>query len=144
MQLAPHPRRPRGAPGAARACARAPRPGGRLALAILAELAAVSAAGPVRPLPDVREIDGWVYSSLPIEVRLGDGALEVRRLRQLVAPDGTLQRAARLDPPRPLDAAELEAEARAAGSAARRERIAIPATEDHVGSIVVVMERRDG
>ena len=42
------------------------------------------------PLPDVAEIDGWVYSSLPVELRAEDGRIVLARLRQIVTPDGDL------------------------------------------------------
>ena len=62
-------------------------PGGVFAAALLAEQAdAVSHGNP--PLPDVLERDGWVYSSLPLEVRDVGGRLELRRLRQTVSPAG--------------------------------------------------------
>jgi len=116
------------------------RPGGLAALAIVPELPAAEAGTP--PLPDAREVDGWVYSSLPVETRLDDGAIVIRRLRQTVSPDGELSeeldevRLARLDPD------EVEREARTAGlrPAGRRE---IPATPDHVGSTAVLLERGD-
>ena len=43
------------------------RPGGRVAVAIVDgdARAPIEAAPP--PLPDVREVDGWVYSSLPLD-----------------------------------------------------------------------------
>ena len=44
-------------------------------------------------LPDVRELDGWVYSSLPLEVAVAGGGIEVRRLRQLVSPGRRAHRA---------------------------------------------------
>ena len=44
------------------------RAGGRAALAIVEELPLPEAGG--APRPDVREVDGWVYSSLPIEARV--------------------------------------------------------------------------
>jgi SAM-dependent methyltransferase len=113
-------------------------PGGVFAAALLA-----TTAGPAEhgnpPLPDVLERDGWVYSSLPVEVRGLDGGLELRRLRQVVSPEGTLSErtdAIRLDD---LDAARFEAEAAAAGIEPR-ERLEIPPTADHVGSIVCVLE----
>jgi hypothetical protein len=43
-------------------------------------------------LPDMRELDGWVYSSEPLWVQVGDEVLTVRRLRERVAPDGKMER----------------------------------------------------
>ncbi len=42
------------------------------------------------PLPDVREEDGWVYSSTPVDVREENGATAIDRLRQAVSPSGEL------------------------------------------------------
>jgi SAM-dependent methyltransferase len=112
--------------------------GGAFALAILAD-GALAAAPASPPLPDVLERDGYVYSSLPVEIRDLGGALEVRRLRQLVSPGGELREeidVVRLDL---LTAAQLEAEAAAAGLTAR-ERIEVAPTADHVGSTIVVLE----
>jgi len=91
------------------------------------------------PLPDVAEIDGWIYSSLPVELRIQDGRIVVSRLRQIVAPDGDLtdERAdLRLEM---VDADSLAAEAADAGlrSAGLTE---IPPTDTHVGSAVVFLE----
>jgi SAM-dependent methyltransferase len=112
--------------------------GGTFALAILAEDAL--AAKPASPLlPDVLERDGYVYSSLPIEVRDAGAAIDVRRLRQLVSPSGELREetdSVRLDL---LPAAQLEAEAGAVGLVPR-ERIEVSPTSDHVGSTIVVLE----
>jgi len=119
-------------------CRAALAPGGTLALALLAEAIAVPAAGPPL-LPDVREIDGWVFSSQPIEVREVGGGVEVRRLRQRVSPDGSLSESLDVVRLEPLSAQRLESEARAAGLEPR-ERVEVPPTEDHVGSTVVVLE----
>jgi SAM-dependent methyltransferase len=116
------------------------RPGGTFAAALLIDDAATVAVGPTfPPLPDVRELDGWVYSSLPTEVAAVPGGLEIRRLRQVVSPGGELseeREAIRLER---LTADEFEAEAVAAGLAARR-RLEVGATEEHVGSVICVFE----
>jgi SAM-dependent methyltransferase len=114
------------------------RAGGVFAAALLADDATVDGRGGGSVLPDVRELDGWVWSSLPLEVAVADGGIEVRRLRQLVSPSGELtERTAsvhldRLGP----EAFELEAEAL---GFERRERIAVPPTADHVGSVICVL-----
>jgi SAM-dependent methyltransferase len=113
-------------------------PGGVFAAALLAGGAdAVGHGNP--PLPDVLERDGWVYSSLPIEVRALEGGLEVRRLRQLVSPDGALTEETDAIVLDHLDPERFEAEAVGAGLEPR-ERVEIPPTPDHVGSIVCVLE----
>lgn len=139
-----------GGPAERNAClariARHLRPGGRAALALVENVQAGSNrsadGSPAEPVavPDSREVDGWVWSSLPLETALADGEIVVRRLRQTVSPAGELSEA--LDEVRlaPLDTAALEREAEAAGlrGAGRRE---IPPTDDHVGSTVVLLER---
>jgi SAM-dependent methyltransferase len=114
-------------------------PGGVVAIAIADQLDLFDAAeGEVSVLPDVRELDGVVYSSCPTAVREdGDGFLLVRN-REVVSADGRLSRQrdeTRIDA---LGAAQLEREAAAVGlSAAGRERVA--PTADHVGSAVVIL-----
>ena len=119
-------------------CAAVLRPGGALALAILAAIPVVEPSA--EPLvPDMREVGAWIFASQPIDVRQVPGGIEIERVRQLVSPAGDLVEtpdAIHLDA---LSAAELEAEAAAAGFTPR-ERMAIPPTEDHVGSTVVVLE----
>ena len=92
------------------------------------------------PLPDVREVDGWVYSSLPLTATLDDGAIAVRRLRQTVSPQGELSEELDEVRLRLISAEQLEAEARSAGLTPAG-RHAIPATDDHVGSAVVLLAR---
>jgi SAM-dependent methyltransferase len=113
------------------------RPGGLLALAIVD--GAQSGAPPSPPLPDVRERDGWVYSSLPLGVRLEDDSLLVGRLRQAVSPDGRLRESESAVRLQILSPAALEDEARVTGlrPAGRRR---IDASEAHVGSTVVLLE----
>jgi SAM-dependent methyltransferase len=116
------------------------QPGGVFAAAILAD-DAIPRAGGSPPLPDVLERDDHVFSSLPLEVRDAGAGIEVRRLRQLVSPAGELDE--RIDVTRldRLTASTLEREGRAVGLEPG-ERIEVPATADHVGSTIVVMEAR--
>jgi precorrin-6B methylase 2 len=68
-------------------------PGGTIALTVVDETTLLSAgASSTQILPDMRELDGWVYSSEPLWVQVGDEVLTVRRLRERVAPDGQLER----------------------------------------------------
>jgi hypothetical protein len=112
------------------------RAGGLAAFAIVEEMAVAADAA---PLPDVREVDGWVYSSLPVGADVGREAIAVRRLRQTVAPGGELSEELDEVRLRRLDAATLEREAREAGlrPAGRRP---VPVTAEHVGSTVVLLE----
>lgn len=113
-------------------------PGGRIALAIVERLPLESEGPP--PLPDVREVDGWVYSSLPLDaVDIGE-EIVIRRLRQTVSPTGELSEEGNEIRIRTLSADELEVEAVSSGFVPlpRRE---IAATDLHVASTVVVLER---
>jgi SAM-dependent methyltransferase len=113
-------------------------PGGLAAFAIVEEMP--EPVDPSPPLPDTREVDGWVYSSLPIEAYVGNGEIHVRRLRQTVSPAGELTEEQHELSLRELDAPTLEGEARRAGLAAAGRRT-VPPTVDHVGSTVVLLEK---
>jgi SAM-dependent methyltransferase len=110
--------------------------GGLAAFAIVESMPVAVDSPP--PLPDTREVDGWVYSSLPIEAVAGDGEIRVRRLRQTVSPPGELSEVVDEVVLRELDAATLEGEAAEAGLRAAGRR-SIPATDAHVGSTVVLL-----
>ena len=112
-------------------------PGGRIAAAIVEDAQIGVPESP--PLPDVRELDGWVYSSLPLGVRSEDGSLVVERLRQAVSPDGALSETRGVDRLRILDADLLESEAHEAGLTPVR-RLVVEPTQAHIGSTVVVLE----
>jgi SAM-dependent methyltransferase len=114
------------------------RPGGRLAAAILDGVPGETEGSPV-PLPDVREVDGNVYSSLPVEIAAEDERLELRRLRQAVSAAGELDESEHTESLWILEPARLEDEGQAAGLRAA-ERIAVPAIDGYVGSVIVVME----
>jgi SAM-dependent methyltransferase len=113
-------------------------PGGLAAFAIVESMPSPADALP--PLPDTREVDGWVYSSLPIETAIDGGRIRVRRLRQTVSPAGELSEELDEVVLHALDAATLEGEARPAGLHPAGRRTIAP-TEDHVGSTVVLLER---
>lgn len=89
------------------------------------------------PLPDTREVDGWVYSSLPIEAGIDADVLRARRLRQTVSPDGELSEELDEILLTMLDRPTLEREAEAAGLQPAGVR-AVPPSADHVGSTVVL------
>jgi hypothetical protein len=115
-------------------------PGGRFAVA-LAELdEAVSPDGAAPPLPDVGERDGWVFSSLPLDVRPEAGGVAVERLRQLVSPEGRLFEERHTQLLDSLSADAFAAEAAAVGLE-MEERRDVAETPDHVGSTVLVCRR---
>jgi SAM-dependent methyltransferase len=89
-------------------------------------------------LPDVGQREGWVFSSRPLRVRPEGAALVVERLRQTVSPQGELseeRHETRLDVVEPE---RFEAEAADAGLALV-DRRPVPPTDDHVGSVVVLL-----
>lgn len=93
------------------------------------------------PLPDVREVDGWVYSSLPITiVGFAGPQLVLSRLRQTVSPDGDLREETNEVRLLFVEPDELEAEAESVGFVPLGRRL-IPETEAHMGSTVVLLER---
>jgi SAM-dependent methyltransferase len=112
------------------------RPDGRFAAAILEGMPEPDDSPP--PLPDVREVDGWVYSSLAVEAAVGPEEILIRRLRQVVSPGGELEEELNEVRITTFPASQLEAEAAAAGLTPL-ERHEIPATDIHVGSTVVVL-----
>jgi SAM-dependent methyltransferase len=122
------------------ACARgALVPGGAVAIAITDKLELYNPDdGLPIPLPDMRELDGVVYSSQPTAVRELDDAYVLERLRETISRHGertTEHDVVRIDR---LSPATLEREAGAAGLTPMGRRL-IPETGDHVGSVVVIL-----
>ena len=114
-------------------------PGGVLAIAIAEVLEPYEVIdGWPAPLPDVREIDGVVYSSQPIAVRADDGGFVLERRRETVSPAGArtvAQDLIRLDG---VNVEDLEREGSAAGfTPAGRDQVA--ETADYSGSEVVIL-----
>src|SRR5687768_7204 len=115
------------------------RPGGLFAAALANPFEDWSDEESLPPLPDVREEDGWVYSSTPIAVRRATRSFVIERNRQAVSPSGEIteeRSTLELDSVSP---AELEAEAESAGFEPRR-RLSVAPTQDYVGSDVVLLE----
>lgn len=113
-------------------------PGGLAAFAIVESMDAPIDAAP--PLPDTREIDGWVYSSLPVDALVDSRSIWVRRLRQTVSPQGELAEELYEVGLCSLDPARLEREAHEAGLRPAG-RLTVPPTDAHVGSTVVLLEK---
>jgi predicted O-methyltransferase YrrM len=115
-------------------------PGGVLALTLVDETTMLSSgAASTQILPDMRELDHWVYSSEPLWVQVGDGALTVRRLREIVSPEGRMERDIHDEILHRVDADTLEREAGDAGfrPAGRRQ---ISSGENEADSTVVLLE----
>jgi SAM-dependent methyltransferase len=112
--------------------------GGRLSIAISEQLELYEAdSGTGAPLPDIRELDGVLYSSQPTAVREDPRGFVLERRRERVDAEGrrTVERdVIRIDA---LTADQLEREAVEIGLE-RAGRVEIPPTADHVGSTVVM------
>lgn len=115
-------------------------PGGRAAFAIVEEMPVVSAEEAAAPLPDVRQVEDWVYSSLPLPPEVDEETIVLRRLRQTVDPDGKMSEELNEIELCMLSAETLEQEAIEVGLRPI-ERRQIQATEAHVGSTVVILEK---
>lgn len=115
------------------------RSGGVLAAAIAEDLPGFEPGdSSIPPLPDVRERDGWVYSSLPVATRNEKRHIVLERRREAIAPHGgrtVSEDVVRLDR---VSVRELENEARAAGFRPGRP-VSVPPTEEHVGSEVAIL-----
>jgi hypothetical protein len=107
------------------------------ALSQALELFEVVEGGPA-PLPDLCEREGVVYASRPTAVRAAGEGFILERRREVVSTTGELTaelNRIRLDR---LSAGELEREAADAGLRAAGRRM-IAATDEHVGSVVVML-----
>jgi SAM-dependent methyltransferase len=93
----------------------------------------------VPPPPDMREIDGWLYSSQSVALFPIDHgrAIAIDRIRTAVTPEGEQRRSTARVRLEMLDPDVLEAEMEKAGLELQERRI-IPATDEYVGSVVVV------
>lgn len=115
-------------------------PGGRFAAALADPFEGVPVQDAEPPAPDVRERDGWVFSSTPIAVRGEEGATVIERLRQTVSPEGRLDEVVssiRLDEASADDLEHLAASMRFRALTRRH----IPPTGDYVGSVVAILEK---
>ena len=115
-------------------------PGGTIALTVVDETTLLSSGtAATQILPDMRELDGWVYSSEPLWVQVGDEVLTVRRLRERVSPEGEIERTVHDDVLHRVSPERLEAEAEEARlcSAGRRQ---IGSGPNEADSTVVLIE----
>jgi SAM-dependent methyltransferase len=112
---------------------------GALAVALAEELEPYEGLEPSgSPLPDMCELDGVVYSSLPTAVRAEPAGFVLERRRETVTAAGertVTEHAIRLDR---LTQTQLEREAGAAGLVPAG-RARVPATDDYAGSEVVIV-----
>ncbi len=114
-------------------------PGGLAAFTVVEEVPTLPEGETEPPIPDVRQIDDRVYSSLPLPPQVREGEIVLQRLRQIVAPDGALSEEVDEVVLQALTAETIEQEASEMGlvPVGRRQ---IPATEEHAGSAVVLLE----
>lgn len=115
-------------------------PGGAFAAAISDLDEAIAPDDALPPLPDVGEREGWVYSSLPLDVRPEPGGVAVEWLRQVVAPGGELTERRHTQVLETLTPDQLAREAAAHGlrPEARHE---IAHTTEYIGSTVMLCRR---
>lgn len=117
-------------------------PGGVFAAALLDESVPLGSGEP-DPLPDVREVDGWVHSSLPLDVSVSGETIAILRLRSVVSPAGELSEERHETRLYRFGHAELSAEAERCGLRTAAVE-PIGQTEDHVASVAVLLGRGDG
>jgi SAM-dependent methyltransferase len=113
-------------------------PGGLLAVAITAALEDFGDLDGELPPPDVAAFADWRFASQPTAVRALPGATRIERVRRASAPDGSVTEEDDVIELAELTVARLEAEALAAGFTPEPARV-IPATDEHVGSEVVML-----
>ncbi|MDO8210564.1 class I SAM-dependent methyltransferase [Conexibacter sp. CPCC 206217] len=113
-------------------------PGGLMAAALADALEGFDAEHTEPPLPDIVELDGWVYVSQPLAVRPGDDGTAIERIRQWVSPDGRREAEGDTIVLDVLTADQLTAEGVAAGLRDAG-RTSVEQTEEHVGSEVVLL-----
>lgn len=115
------------------------RPDGVLAIAISEMLELYEVLdGDLGPTPDICEIDGVVYSSHPTAVRAAGDGFVIERRREVASARGERKVSRdeiRLDR---LSLRQLQREATLVGLSSRGHAI-VPATEDYVGSTVVML-----
>jgi SAM-dependent methyltransferase len=112
-------------------------PGGLLAVAITAAMEDFGELAEL-PEPDRGAVADWRFASQPTAVRALPAATRIERVRRSFAPDGGVIEEDDVIELAHLTVEQLEAEARAAGFSPEPART-IPATEEHVGSEVVLL-----
>jgi len=94
--------------------------------------------GEVKPLPDMREADGWLWFSQPVAIRARPDGFAIERVREVVSPAGDRTVTDDVIVLHKVLPEDLEEAGRAAGLEVL-ERRRIPETDDYVGSEVVVL-----
>jgi precorrin-6B methylase 2 len=115
-------------------------PGATIALAVVDESTLLTSGAASRQiLPDMREVDGWVFSSEPLWVQVSETALTIRRIRERVSPEGRIERQVHDELLYRVSPERLEGEAEGVGltPAGRRQ---ISYGPDEADSTVVLLE----
>jgi SAM-dependent methyltransferase len=115
-------------------------PGGLLAAALTGEIEVFDEAYPLPP-PDVTEQHGRRFTSQPVVQREEDGRLVIKRFREIDGPGREYSHEVDVIHLDVVGIDEFEAEARAEGFAAEPRRTIEP-TDEHVGSVVVMLRGR--
>jgi SAM-dependent methyltransferase len=115
------------------------QPGGLFAAALADPFEGIPAGEAIPPMPDIRDVDGWVYASTPVAVRREQATAAIDRHRQSVSPTGEISEWVATIELDLVSADELESEAADCGFRAR-ERGWVPDTADWIGSTVVMLE----
>ena len=115
--------------------------GSKLCAIVVDESSFASADLGPKPLPDMREVADWVYSSEPLWVEVDAHRIRVRRLRERVSPEGEIDRSVHDDALERISPAALEAEAESAGFDAA-ERRTMRTSSSEADSIAVILKRR--
>jgi SAM-dependent methyltransferase len=116
--------------------------GGLLSAALTGELEVFDEAFPLPP-PDITERDGRRFSSQPLVQREEDGRVVIKRFREIDGPGGEYAHEVDVIHLDVVAIDEFEAQAAAEGFAIEPRR-EIPATDEHVGSVVVFLRAPEG
>ena len=114
-------------------------PGGVFAAALADPFEGIPDGDVVPPMPDIRDVDGWVYASTPVAVRRERATAAIDRHRQSVSPAGEISEWVATIQLDLVSADELEAEAADHGFRTRK-RGWVPETAEWTGSTVVILE----
>lgn len=115
-------------------------PGASVAITVVDESTLLSAgAAATQILPEMREVEGWVYSSEPLWVQATDAELRVRRLRERVSPGGEMKRTVHDELLHRLSPERLRIEAEQAGLRPAGLR-SVRSGPNEADSIVVLLE----
>jgi SAM-dependent methyltransferase len=113
-------------------------PNGLVACAMATELDAFDSTTCILPLPDHAVIDGTSWFSQPVALRDVGDRMAIERVRTIVTAAGERSMCDDVIHLDKVDAADVEAEALAAGLRPQARRV-IPPTEEHVGTTVVML-----